>query len=92
VIVFYHKIYKMAKLILRGDGRKMRDVNGSIYALIESPMAKIMGLEKDDSIVTELYWSEKHQDYYVACYKERRAPMVEDDPSTQSQTSPVEAV
>jgi hypothetical protein len=65
----------MAKLILKGIERTPRYVGadedgdfGSFYILVEAPMAKIMGMEKDSTVVADLYLSEKHKDYYLAAY------------------------
>lgn len=64
----------MAKLILKGEERQPRslgatdDTAGSLYVLVEATVAKIMELDKDSTLCTDLYWSDKHKGYYISTF------------------------
>jgi hypothetical protein len=76
---------KMGKLILKGPRRKVRDLNGSLYVLIEAAHAKEMGISVGDEVVSSVYFSQKHQGPHLSVYKpveEYDTNKQEDKPTT----------
>jgi hypothetical protein len=65
----------MARRILRGGTQKIKTVNGSSYILIDAAMKKVMAVGEDDNIALDVWWSDKHKDYYIAGYRVRICPV-----------------
>jgi hypothetical protein len=64
----------MARKVIEGGTQKIKTVNGSSYILIDAYMKKVMGIGEGDNIRLDLYWSDKHQDHYIAGYKVQICP------------------
>jgi hypothetical protein len=62
----------MAKLILRNKPRGIINLNGSLYMLIDSGMAKILEIEPGTELTTSVHYSYKHKGFYLAAYKSRK--------------------
>ena len=59
----------MGKLILEGEPRKLRNLNGSLYMLVEQPQAKILGFTEESEVMASVYYSDKHDSYFLAGYE-----------------------
>ena len=79
----------MGKLILEGTPRTLRDVNGSLYMLVESAQAKIMGWTNETRVMPAVYESKKHKGYYLAGYAVEE---LEDEPDPGEEQVVEEAI
>ena len=69
----------MARLVLKGvEERKLVPNGVSLYVLIESPIARVIGADEDTTFNVELYWSDKHNGYYIAAYPTNTKPPCDD--------------
>jgi hypothetical protein len=65
----------MGKLIYSSEkSRKPLASGSSLYILLEDAIKKVAGYDDQTELITELWFSEKHDDYYVATYK-KKAPL-----------------
>lgn len=59
---------------MKTEPRNLREINGSLYLLVESPVAKVLELDKERPVFVEVYYSDKHQDKYLAMYQKDKEP------------------